>query len=456
MKTLTAVKDKIKLSKNKRYLVHSDEKPFFYLADTWWYGATNRTNSSAFRTLVSNRKKLGFSAVQIVVGYPPEVSIDSLNAANSGGWPLNTDFTINESYFAEVDKRIKYLIKNDLVPMIFGSWGYHINLLGETQIKLLWSEIIRRYDKYNVIWCLAGEVDLPPQTLISESQKNISGKIYLRLKTILNKSIIRKILRLFVGKPVDSQIETWRSIANYISKNSSNLLTAHIHTRKSAYDLFNSPNWLDINTIQSGHSRDGIRFMIEATRQSQKLKLPFINLEPYYEGIMNDYYDKDQRYSFWAAILSGAKGYSYGANGVWQMSTKEDPFLTHWGKSDWSKAMKLDGATQISKGKKWLMNYRWWEIIPDINALTPTNQRLVATEPIVGKIKDSHILIYMPIGRLHKTYQVIGLDHNTKYQVKYITPETMLTHHQEVIIKKSLYSVTCSQETDWLILLEKN
>ena len=67
----------IRLSKNKKYLEHEDGTPFFWLADTWWYGMTARTKWEDFKILVADRKKKGFNVIQIVVGVPPDIDIFS-------------------------------------------------------------------------------------------------------------------------------------------------------------------------------------------------------------------------------------------------------------------------------------------------------------------------------------------------------------------------------------------
>ena len=150
----------LSLSSNKKYLLR-DGKPFFWLADTWWFGATNRLKwPEPFKSLAMDRKKKGFSVIQIVVGYPPEVELNSENAKNSGGFPFDSNGNINSKYFDEVDEKIKYLLGIGLVPCIVGGWGYHIDLLGVEKIKILWQEIVKRYSKYPVIFCLTGDPDL--------------------------------------------------------------------------------------------------------------------------------------------------------------------------------------------------------------------------------------------------------------------------------------------------------
>ena len=48
-----------------------------FLADTWWYGLTDRISTDEFYRLAQQRKDEGFSAIQLVMGIPPEVVIDS-------------------------------------------------------------------------------------------------------------------------------------------------------------------------------------------------------------------------------------------------------------------------------------------------------------------------------------------------------------------------------------------
>ena len=48
-----------------------------FLADTWWYGLTDRISIDDFYELAQQRKDEGFSAIQLVMGIPPEVAIDS-------------------------------------------------------------------------------------------------------------------------------------------------------------------------------------------------------------------------------------------------------------------------------------------------------------------------------------------------------------------------------------------
>lgn len=43
-----------------------------FLADTWWFGLSKRFSERSFKDLAALRADQGFSAIQLVVGVPPE------------------------------------------------------------------------------------------------------------------------------------------------------------------------------------------------------------------------------------------------------------------------------------------------------------------------------------------------------------------------------------------------
>lgn len=452
-----ALHGKPRLSQTRRYLTYGDGTPFFYLADTWWFGATKRMPWRAFKQLADLRKRQGFTAIQIVVGYPPEIDPSSPHASNSGGWALSPDRSINHAYFVELDQKIKYLIELGIVPVIVGSWGYHIDLLGETAMVTIWQEIITRYGQYPTIWCLCGEVDLLAPPVFSKSRSNRS--VYQLIKSWLhNYPPIIKLIKTLRRSPrveLSSRLEKWSRIAELIKISSSNLLTVHLHSSQSAAELFKQPAWLDINTIQSGHNHDGLGFMIKSAQDGQPLNLPFINLEPWYEGILNDFGPSDQRHAFWACVLSGAKGHSYGAHGIWQMSSLNDPFLTHWGISDWEQASGYEGAKHLGLAKRWLMKIPWWDLIPAQHRLIESASRATLNQPILSEIKDVLTLVYLPIDHQKTSYKIIKFKTNVTYKVDYISPITLRTKYTEIFRNQKTCTLKGSSSQDWIILISQ-
>lgn len=461
MKQIKTIKNSqkrgVRFSKEKGYLISSNGKPFFYLADTWWYGATNRMTFPIFKQLANLRKKQGFTAIQIVIGFPPESELFSKNTQNSGGHPLTKTMEINTKYFDETDKKINYLLSIGLTPVIFGGWGNQIDILGTKPIKKIWAEIIKRYAKDPVIFSLCGEVDLFISTSKTEENSHSLKKRILSLLPSKIQSFLRTVKRSIIiykqqkqaNKNLDQRLKKWKEIAEFISKTDTHnrVLLAHTGVRYSAYELFGKQKWLQINSIQSGHSLKTERYMVNSILKSKKVGLPIINLEPWYEGITGNFYEKDQRYAFWASMLSGAIGHTYGAHGIWQMANR-DNFMNHWGKSDYKKAITYKGANQIGTGKKILEKMEWWKIIPNFAIITPHWEEKKINLPLTGTIGDNY-LVYIPDTTTSFPMKLNVPEMKTLEWISPITGKTIKKQRFSKILK----SAPVQKQTDLLLLI---
>lgn len=460
----------IKLSKNKKYLIHQDTTPFFYLADTWWYGVTKRAKwPYPFKDLVQDRKKKGFSVIQLVIGVPPETEMFSENAKNSGGWVFKKDWSINQKYFEEADKKITYLVEQGLVPCIVGGWGFHIDIAGVENIKKLWQEIIKRYSRLPVIFCLCGEVDgflLPIEQKMntqSSDSKNIKkvfkflpGRVFLLLRKIKNK-ILQKVMIGYFGYLRKKRLERWECIAEYIKSIDKYNRPLFVHTtpRFLAGELFGHPKWLDIDSIQSGHEKDNINFMVNSILKASAKRM-IIDLEPWYEGLRDVFDDSDIRYAFWACILSGAKGHAYGAHGLWQMSKKGENYLGHWGASDWKKALRFQGAVQLGKAAKLLKKYEWWKIKPSFKKTIPCWNKNNLNYPFCGEIDDNICFIYIPRQSNLQKVTIKKLKRNSTYLIKYLDTKDLKTKREFLIQDNLSFDVRLeSIDEDLLVIVFK-
>jgi len=66
----------------------------------------------------------------------------------------------------------------------------------------------------------------------------------------------------------------------------------------------------------------------------------FINLEPWYEGILGMFYGEDQLFAYWSSMLAGAISFCYGAQGIWNVG--DGKFMNHWGNQTFTAALALD------------------------------------------------------------------------------------------------------------------
>ena len=48
-----------------------------------------------------------------------------------------------------------------ITPCIVGAWGYFMPWMGVEKVKAHWRYLIARYGAWPVVWCAAGEANLP-------------------------------------------------------------------------------------------------------------------------------------------------------------------------------------------------------------------------------------------------------------------------------------------------------
>ncbi len=431
------------------YLSHLDSQPFFWLADTFWFGLTNRASESDFKTVVTDRADKGFTVSLVVVGYPPEVALSSVAAQNEGGAPFLETGDINLQYFGVVDRRIKYLIDQGIVPCIVGGWGYHLSVLGEVKIQRLWREIVARYAAYPVVFCLCGEVDLLTFPGAGSDRKGLPkpAPLLRLMKSLPIPSSLKQSLRqlrqqLLSPTQLRTQLQGWDRVAKTIKELDvfSRLLIVHPHGLTSPATLFQDPQWLGFDTLQSGHALDTFEPLKKAlTLDIQRHRL-VINLEPWYENILGKFGTHDQRRMFWTCILLGAKGHTYGAHGIWQMAHSHEKFLTHWGDADWQTALSNPGGQNISRAVAFIQKYSWWKLRP------------LASNALLAQIDDTYF-VYVDSPTVLGTHPVItGLLPQTRLRVSVLDLDSynptqtssMLTNSQGelLLLQKKLINET--------------
>ncbi|MBW7955331.1 DUF4038 domain-containing protein [Patescibacteria group bacterium] len=414
----------LKLSANNQFLATTNDKPFFWLADTWWYGLTDRAAwPEPFQDLVKKRVEQGFTVAMVVVGVPPEVPIESNEARSDGQHPFLENFEPNPAYFSAIKKKVAYMVEHGLVPCIVGGWGPQIQVIGRHNMECFWREIIHHLSDYPVVWCLTGEVDLFTVSTSTQSQKH-------KLVSFLPESIKRVLRKLKpvlapASPPYHAQVDDWRAVAEKIieTDDSQHLLIVHPHSQQPSSKVMGKPSWLKIDSIQSGHSTDSALFLTEQALLRSK-EMPFINLEPLYEGILGNDDPAFQRYAFWMSILAGAKGHTYGADGLWNMRA-DDHFLGHWGQTTWKVALQRPGAEQLGLAKKWLEKHcDWWTLKPSLHSVTPHWQASLdrVQLPFCAKAAQDTFLCYFPEPRPTLTY---SWKHSGSWQFSWIDPSTM-------------------------------
>ena len=366
----------LKVAQDRRHFEYANGTPFFWLGDTWWMGLCKRLRwPDDFETLTADRVQKGFTVVQIVAGLYPDMEPYDLRGANEAGYPWEPDFArINPAYFDMADVRIQYLADHGLAACIVGFWGYFIPRMGMAKVKQHWRYLVARWGAYPVFWCLAGEGTMP----------------YYLSKT--------------KEQDAETQKQGLTELARYVRTIDAHHHPITIHPSSSARLCVTDPSLLDFDMLQTGHNdRQSVPNTIEKVQASLAAspQMPVLIGEVCYEGIQEASRQEVQRFMFWTAILSGNGGHTYGANGIWQVNTPQQPYglSPHghsWGGPPWKVAAQLPGSGQLGMAKKLLMRYSWWKLEADPDLISPRWSSEDYWMPYAGRIPGEAIIAFLP------------------------------------------------------------
>jgi hypothetical protein len=372
---------RLKVSDNKRFLVTSDGRPFFYLGDTAWE-LFHRLNREQAEHYLKDRAAKGFTVIQAVV----LAELNGLTDPNPyGHTPLinNDPARPNEKYFEHVDWVVNKANELGLYIGMLPTWG----------------------DKWNKKWGVGPEIFTPDNA-------SVYGEW-------LGKRYGDKAIIWIVGgdRPIenDNHKEITRAMARGLRKGDggAHLITFHPVGGAGSSQWFHDDDWLDFNMRQNGH-------VIEFTGRYDKTRAdydrtpikPVLDGEPLYEDHPVSFKAKELGYSTTADVrrplywnlFSGACGHTYGHHSVWQMYDKgrnpiNNPLLT------WAEALNQPGAGQMQYGRRLIESRPILSRIPDDSVIVPDNvatsipgagsRRFVATRDEGG----SYAMVYAPIGR---------------------------------------------------------
>jgi hypothetical protein len=342
----------VRVAPDKRHFEYTDGTPFFWLGDTWWMGLCHRMKwPDDVKKLATDRKEKGFNVIQIVAGLYPDMHPFDPRGANEAGFPWEKDYArIRPEYFDAADQRLQYLADEGFTPCIVGAWGYFMPWMGVDRVKQHWRYLIARYGAMPVVWCAAGEANLP--------------------------------WYLAKGFPYDDrkQVTDWTEVMRYIRATDPYHRPLTIHPtgigRLSARHCTDDLALLDFDMLQTPHGeRAAVAPTIATVRESYADHpiMPVIDGEASYERLMDTIKSEWTRQMFWICMTNGAAGHTYGANGIWQVNRRGQPHgpsphhapgSTGYGVIPWDEAMNLPGSTQVGLGKKLFEKYDWQKFHP--------------------------------------------------------------------------------------------
>ncbi|GAB3973923.1 glycoside hydrolase family 140 protein [Spirosoma terrae] len=371
---------RIKVSDNKRYLIHQNGTPFFWLGDTAWE-LFHRLNREEADQYLKKRAEQGFTVVQAVA----LAEFDGLKEPNPyGEIPLiGEDPTKpNDAYFTHVDyiidKAAQYGIVIAFLPtwgdkLVKNTWGKGPEIFNPTNARTYGRYVGNRYkNRDNIVWILGG--DRNPR----EGSQDVA---------------------------------VWRAMAEGIQEAVGGADKALIsyHPQPNGMDggaskWFNNESWLDFNIHQNGHCRFTPVYDQITVSYNRQPTRPTMDAEPIYEdhpvcfnandlGISNAY---DVRVYAYLDLFAGAHGHTYGCHDIWQMYSAKRPAVNN-PHIYWPEALDLPGANQMRYVRKLMTARPLLDRVPDQSLIAENN--LSAPERIQATRGNDYAFIYSAVGK---------------------------------------------------------
>jgi len=334
-----------------------------FLADTWWYGLSKRLSADDFTVLAMLRASQGFTAIQLVVGIPPEVGPENENAASEVGFPWTLEGAFNESYLALARRRVQELNDLGLLAIVYGGWGHQIAWIGRQAMTAWWLRLIDQLDDLDVIYCLCGESNLwigqegrlkPHQSTDELTRFEVSRRMPDAIRRF-----VRRAVRGFDGRRWRRQRaerrSAWGEVLARVARETTRPIIVHPTSTETGREAVENAHLLAVNTAQTGHSRaarDRI-WRLPLACLADDAEKGYVNLEPWYEGIRDSFWMEDQLFAYWASMLAGATAHCYGAHGIWNVG--DGRFLAHWGQQTFDEAVALETPRLLGRSHAQLL-----------------------------------------------------------------------------------------------------
>lgn len=425
----------LRIADDNRHFAYTDGKPFFWLGDTWWMGLTKRLNwPGDVKTLTKDRLEKGFNVIQIVAGLYPDMPAFDERGANEEGFPWEQNYSgIRPEYFNAADERMIYLVEQGLVPCVVGGWGYHLPWLGVEKIKQHWRYLIARWGALPVVWCAAGETTMP---------------FYLSKSKESDKEL---------------QKNEWTDVIRYMRETDPFHRLITTHPSRTARASVTDPTVLDFDMQQSGHgSAPSKQSALALEGWHDEPIMPVISGESRYEAlaIPQPLPAAAARQAFWAhTIHTGFAGHTYGANGIWQVNRREQPYGAspggnNWGITPWDDAMNLQGSAQLGAARRLIESLsQWHKLEPKPELISSWSGKDVA---LCAVADDQLAVVYL---LSPGTVKLGWSDAGSKYTGAWFNPVSGKQLENFMLTSDDSGTLTCStpsEDQDWVLTLKKN
>jgi Protein of unknown function (DUF4038)/Putative collagen-binding domain of a collagenase len=361
---------KLKVSPNGRYFVDQDGKPFFYLGDTAWL-LFQRLDHQEVEEYLTDRARKGFTVIQAYVIRGLDKHHPDGNSSLLGEPPfIDRDPTKpNEAFFKNVDYVVNRANELGLVMGLVTAKSWHVNKHPEQVFDVKNANTFgrflgERYKNNAVMWYPGGD-----------------------------------------SKP-GSDEAVWIAMAKGLKDGSggSQLVSYHGSGHTSSSTWFHNAEWLDFNSIQSGHGWAAKTYQFIDQDYKLKPPKPTVDMEPPYEnhptGAKTPRIDSHQvrKGAYWA-MLAGAAGHGYGALDLfWLYKDNEGPFPRN-GFQPWRKALAYEGSRQVGFMRRLFELRPWYKLLPDQSVIVGGQGESEDHVQAARAEDGSFVIAYLPTGK---------------------------------------------------------
>ena len=396
----------LRVSENGRFLVQvqrdGSTTPFFWLGDTAWN--LHRLNVEEIDRYLADRAARGFNVIQGPVldwtGLEDRRPLSSQNAFGHRAYidrdaepGLDADRPGEgfNDYFDQTDYIVRRAGELGVYVAILPFWAQGINEVasgpqGLARLERIGTLLGSRYrEATNVLWIVGGEAasESSPEAVHALASGLTAGHDGRHLMTV------------HPGGARSSSSGQWRAGG-----------------ASGDYD-YHVASWLDFNMLQSGHGRaDRANYLLIEKDYGRTPTKPTFEGEYWYEGGYPDADGRvstahDQRKGAYWSVFAGGFGYTYGADGIFQIATGGQ----RWDENDfpsaepWHVAMGYAGATQMIHLRDLMKSRPFLTRIPDQSLILKgvggsgegASDHVQATrDGAAGGGDASYIMVYLP------------------------------------------------------------
>ena len=196
----------------------------------------------------------------------------------------------------------------------------------------------------------------------------------------------------------------WSAMATWIHSQDGFQRPITIHPTDFGRQQVDDPATINFEMLQTGHqgfpALSNTINMLEVSLTKQP-EMPVIISEVCYEGILESSGPDIQRFLYWSSALSGSAGFTYGANGLWQVNSDEIPYGASphgmaWGGPSWRDASQLGGSGQIGLAKQFLDTLDWPSLTPSPHLVSDHASEEDRILPYAAVASDGTRIVFVP------------------------------------------------------------